>query len=793
MFKRILMPVFILIAFFTAWGQQSQVGLDVIIRDFSAPANSLNERHSKDSALNYPGFQEFDYSKTSTKQCSSGATKGMVKDTLDYSKCSADERKGRDIIELAANGRYCARPMPANGKCYGENLQNWYTDDPSGEKVKTFNEIMTLKLNDNKLYEIDTVGYFPLDKYPDTETFGKQHSVNGVRHNFGFTVAGSAEFKFVKDNNDVFIFRGDDDMWVFIDGVLVIDLGGVHNAVSDTVYINDVAQQRGWADGSMHSINFFYAERQTVASNLKLTLRLTNLSPPRFGAPEIKKAVTTQGTDGKSSTVIYINNKLDKESIDQFIDSDDKFPIVIKKAGDKNLYGFKLEYIKCSDKSTTIWNGTDSVSVYACDITGSVCSEKKKCDGIINSGDSLSFNVLSGDLSEEGKTFFPGLELPNDKWYIKTAGSKTPATKLSWAINTTSMPSIVFKPDIPDKGVIKPDFSMDDWFTGNPNGGKGNGGGNFSTSGSDLPTRFGNSKGLFPSIGKIWDNKKGEFVALPNGRDNNTVHGFGVKGTPIPPSRAGELLLTAYPNANSTVNGKPYSEWYTDSATQKLFGLPPMPKDGKPFGVADPTEKQPAGGYMFVKNGFPGESSVGGIQLAPTRCIADRDELDVHGKAPHINCLNFSLTAKQPFQLAVTVYDQLGNFVTQYRETVNETEFRSVVQGPTFIEDIPKKGQDGYVQPTNKGLQSECDYPTSANDFGRKNIITTNGLVKVNVNIYPFSKDGRRFGNGVYILKIDRVDLPYDGCMNSAGSSLWIEEGFIRYHADTKFGWVRTK
>jgi hypothetical protein len=197
--------------------------------------------------------------------------------------------------------------------------------------------------------------------------------------------------------------------------------------------------------------------------------------------------------------------------------------------------------------------------------------------------------------------------------------------------------------------------------------------------------------------------------------------------------------------------------------------------------------QQPSGGYMFVKNGFPGESSVGGIQVAPTRCISDKDELDANGNPPRVNCLNFSLRAKQPFQLAVTVYDQIGNFVTQYRETVNEQEFRSVVQGPTFIESKPATGAEGYVYPSGN-----CGYPDGPNDFGKKDIITTNGFVKVNVNIYPFSKDGRRFGNGVYILKIDRVDLPYEGCMNSAGNAVSIKEEFVRYHADAKFGWMRT-
>jgi len=780
-------------------------------------------------------------------------TRGIVQEDLYYDKenCKEEDLVGKPEDPDYIRYRYCARPKKGNGACYGANVESWFTD---GNNTRVYRDIITLKSVGN-VYEInhdyntyvkwwkdqdEDNGYFPLDKFENEKDFygrapfnaqsirvwcpvggnqdpapdpaictawrnagGPRNNLNAARqvaqqngvlnrlHNYSFSMAGSGEFRYAKGSNDVFEFIGDDDMWIFIDGKLVKDLGGNHLAAPAKINIGEYAESQNWPNDSKHVINFYYLDRQTDGSNMKLRMALTDLSDPRFGAPVIKKAETSQKTDGSSSTVIYINNRLDEESIKKFTSGEgkDQFPIVIKKVDDKNLYGFKLESISCTDKVTS--------QGYACVITGKVCS-KTSCDGTLNSGDSLSFNVLLDDLKEAG-TVFDGLALPNDGWYIRTAGNKTPATKLSWAVNTTSMPSIIFKPDVADNDVRKPDFNIDSWFTGDPNGGKGNGGGQFSVGSNDLGTTFGNTNGLFPNITQIWDNKQNKLVDLPNGSGNNTVHGFGTKGTPIPPNRAGELILTAYPNAGSNVNGMKYADWYADDTiSQKLFGLPPVPKNGNLFGIADPTEQQPNGGYMFVKNGFIGESSVGGIQVAPTRCIADGDKLDIDGKAPRINCLNFSLKANRPFQISVTVYDQLGTFVTQYRETVSEQEFRSVVQGPTFIEwnGNPGSGATGYVTPSKgkntKGEEVECRYPTTKDDFGKKDIITTNGLVKVNVNIYPFSKDGRRFGNGVYILKIDRVDLPYEGCMNANGNSVWIEEKFVRYHADTKFGWMRT-
>ena len=771
-----------------------------------------------------------------------GVTKGMVGNRLDYSKCSAEEKKGNNDIERAINGRYCARPSRENWGCHSEKVEDWFTD---GGKAITFTDVIRLTPKGGTVYEINydyntktewrpglyDNGYFPLDKYegthgmqslnvwcppkatginynlgPECDAWKKaggpqdagaaQRAVSngGVParklHNYGFTMAGSAEFKFKKDANEEFQFIGDDDMWIFIDGELVVDLGGTHLAAPAKINITNYGNGKGWDDGSQHAINFYYADRQTDGSNMMLRISISNLSPSRFGAPRILKAETIQKQDGSSETTIYVNNKLENLWV---FEGSNEFPIIISKQGSSNILAYKLEKIVSGPENL----GSQG---YAYIIKGQICESSNVCGGKLrlNSGDSLSFNVKRGqDITDHGYNDPNNLGLPDESWYIKSINN-IPATTIFMAPNTTSMPSIVFKPEVPDDDVRKPDFNVDEWFTGNPDGGKGNGGGQFNAGGGSL-NGFGNAGGDFPRIDKMFvGNNRSEcfgksapgdcWADLPNGKGNTTVHGFGAKGTPIPPSRAGELILTAYPNSGTSVNGVPYSEWDTSSTYQKLFGVPPAPKDDNRFGIADPTEQQKNGGYMFVKNGFPGESSVGGIQVAPTRCIADREVLDVNGSAPRINCLNFSLKAKQPFQLAVTVYDQLGNFVTQYRETVSEQEFRSVVQGPTFVEGKPGEKDDRYVYPSDN-----CKYPTGPGDFGKKDIITTNGFVKVNVNIYPFSKDGRRIGNGVYILKIDRVDLPYEGCMNSAGSAVSVEEGFVRYHADAKFGWMRTK
>ena len=89
-------------------------------------------------------------------------------------------------------------------------------------------------------------------------------SGSGGYHNFGFTMKFQAKFEYVRGQK--FEFKGDDDVWVFINNRLVVDIGGQHAEVSGAVDLDTL----GLIEGQEYPFHIFYVERHTSSSNFMM-------------------------------------------------------------------------------------------------------------------------------------------------------------------------------------------------------------------------------------------------------------------------------------------------------------------------------------------------------------------------------------------------------------------------------------------------------------------------------------------------------------------------------------------
>jgi fibro-slime domain-containing protein len=116
----------------------------------------------------------------------------------------------------------------------------------------------------------------------DTSTPTDMDPNGGSRlHNFAFTSEVRYWFKYETGNTYQLDFVGDDDVWVFINRKLAVDLGGLHPPIAGSVTLNTATATKlgNLQSGKVYEVAVFQAERHSSASSYKLTLTGFNMAP----------------------------------------------------------------------------------------------------------------------------------------------------------------------------------------------------------------------------------------------------------------------------------------------------------------------------------------------------------------------------------------------------------------------------------------------------------------------------------------------------------------------------------
>lgn len=97
--------------------------------------------------------------------------------------------------------------------------------------------------------------------------------------NYNLTLEGHAQFIFYEDDNLYFNFTGDDDVYLYINGVRVLDMGGAHAISKCGIKLNDVKALCGLKDGQVYDFDFYYMERHGTAANFGIETNIKIVDP----------------------------------------------------------------------------------------------------------------------------------------------------------------------------------------------------------------------------------------------------------------------------------------------------------------------------------------------------------------------------------------------------------------------------------------------------------------------------------------------------------------------------------
>jgi len=171
--------------------------------------------------------------------------------------------------DLGTDGKPVYAGNPTTPTTTGkDNFDQWYRD--VGGVNLAIPLAIPLTDNGDGTYTYDNSAFFPID--------GQGWDNEGNPHNYHFTYELRTQFLY--EGGEVFGFTGDDDLFVFINGKLAMNLGGVHGAMNAQVDLNAEASYLEITPGNVYPLDFFFAERHLTESNFRIDTTIACFTPP---------------------------------------------------------------------------------------------------------------------------------------------------------------------------------------------------------------------------------------------------------------------------------------------------------------------------------------------------------------------------------------------------------------------------------------------------------------------------------------------------------------------------------
>lgn len=244
-----------------------------------AKVRDFKEANPTDPEGTHPHFNTYN-------ACSAQETGApTVEDELDVAQPSdgqaypGDERGPRLRADMPEELARCFAPL--------DRFSDWFQNRDPDVNRAFLTELRFERDPATGMYAFGSEAFFPLDdgsplrKFDpaDPDPFGHLQSGTAdgkdlTEHNYGFTMEFHTRIAYEAGRDQRMEFRGDDDIWVFIAGKKVADLGGVHQTQSASVSMDSLAAALGLEDGLDYPMDVYFAERHTASSSLRITANL---------------------------------------------------------------------------------------------------------------------------------------------------------------------------------------------------------------------------------------------------------------------------------------------------------------------------------------------------------------------------------------------------------------------------------------------------------------------------------------------------------------------------------------